>query len=289
MRSSATIQGRRVLITGAGAGIGKRLALDFAGHRPRRLILLDRDAEALERLTQEPALRECGVTVEFFTCDIGSKSEIETFVGQLGSSPLDLLINNAGVNYSGPFSSMRLEDFENVLAINLLGAVRLTHALLPRLLEGSDPSIVNVASLAGLVAGPGMCAYSTSKFALVGFSEALRKELRGKVHVCTICPGLVRTDIARNTLFNAKGDDGGDGVERSSQTDRMDEILKKFGATPEKISKIVMESVAGKKSLVLINAESYFAYYLKMLFPALSDSVWNLGYQKLINMGVFKR
>jgi len=131
------------------------------------------------------------------TADVSSRGELEDALSEIqaANGPVDVLVNNAGTGAYGPFATSDLANLENALAINYLGTVYGTHALLPGMLERRRGHVVNISSVAGRVATPGECAYSGSKFAVVGFTQALAMELRGTgVGASMILPGPVDTN-----------------------------------------------------------------------------------------------
>lgn len=190
-----TLAGRTAFLTGAAAGIGLALARALSSGGCH-LFLVDRDAEGLARLRTE--LSGCGVRVQTAVCDLSDAAAVDGVVlsalEQTGG--IDLLINNAGVCCYGPTDQMTQAQWDWLLSINLLAPIRITQQLLPHLLLREDPHIVNMCSISGLVAGGRLAAYHTSKFGLVGFTEALRAEYgRRGVGVTAICPGPVLTNL----------------------------------------------------------------------------------------------
>ena len=186
---------RTALITGAASGIGFGLATALAKERCN-LILVDVNAAGLATATT--ALASAPGRVDTIVCDLANPAAIEPMLQQverLCDAP-DLLINNAGIAIYGPTNEMTQEQWDRVLQINLLAPVQITNRLLPRMLLLDDPHIVNICSISGLVAGGRCAAYHTSKFGLVGFTEALRAEFgRRGVGVTAICPGPVLTPL----------------------------------------------------------------------------------------------
>ncbi len=273
------IKNNHVFITGASAGIGRQLALDLAIKEGCRLTLLDRDLEGLEQLRAEIKARGTSeAAVNLIRCDVASPAGIAAARSATNGEAIDILINSAGIFYSGAFEAMKIEDFAQLIDVDLMGTVRITHALLPQIKR----TIVNISSLAGLIGSPGMCAYSTAKFGIVGFSQALGAELKGRIHVCTVCPSFVKTDIAKNTLFN---DDSG-GPPREQTVAEMNKLLNKIGSDPEKVSKIVIKAIGQRKKLVLINPDAYFIYYINKLMPGASGALIRGVYNTLIKKGI---
>src|SRR5262249_10192816 len=156
-----------------------------------------------------------------------------------------------------PLLATREEDWEWILAVNVRAPIRLTRALLPAMLERGQGQLVFTASMAGLVGAPGMLAYSTTKFALVGFAESLRLELEGAgVAVTVVCPGYVRTNLHRATRYaNA-------GFQRF-----LDAPPSWYGVSKEHAARAIAEGIAERDPLVLIGAEK-LGWWLKRISPA---------------------
>lgn len=192
------IQGGVGLVTGAASGIGAALALALA-RRSCVLVLVDRDAAGLEATAA--AAQAAGVPVETRILDLADAGAIRALPAAVEArfGRLDLLVNNAGVALGGRFAEIHLDDFEWLMDVNLRAVVRMCHAFLPMLLARPNAQIVNLSSLFGLIAPPGQVAYATSKFAVRGFSEALRHEHAGTgLGVSVVHPGGVATAIARD-------------------------------------------------------------------------------------------
>ncbi len=187
--------GGTAVVTGAASGIGEQLAHALAA-RGSDLVLLDRDAERLAAAAA--AVRRPGRAVTPLVADLAAHDLAAVARRVLDAAPRPtLLVNNAGIALAGRFDQMTLEQFDEVMAVNFRAPVALTHALLPALVAQPGSHVVNVSSLFGPIAPPGQTAYCASKFALRGFSEALRLELLDQgVGVTTVHPGGVRTRIA---------------------------------------------------------------------------------------------
>lgn len=188
------------LLTGAAHGIGEQLALGLAG-RGSRLVLLDRDADGLASVAQRLRESHPDLAVSTLCVDLADRAErAEATASVVAAHPdLTLLINNAGVALGGYFEHVTLAEFEWVMEVNFAVPVALTHALLPTLLANPGSHVVNMSSVFGLFGPPGQAAYSSSKFALRGFSEVLRAELADRqVGVTVVHPGGIRTQIAES-------------------------------------------------------------------------------------------
>jgi short-subunit dehydrogenase len=191
------------IVTGAASGIGEQLAHSLA-RRGSALALVDRDAERLELVAKEVRVAS-GRPVTCYITDLADDAATHALGDQLAAAHPDtaLLINNAGVALGGTFEQVSEEEFDWLLAINLRAVITLTRALLPVLRANPGSHLVNISSLFGLIAPPGQVAYATSKFAVRGFTEALRSELAGEVGVTVVHPGGIRTRIAETARVAA--------------------------------------------------------------------------------------
>src|SRR2546423_9193599 len=173
------IRGKKALLTGAASGIGRAIALALAA-QGADLYLIDIDEAGLELTARDAATR--GTEVVTAVCDLREASQISAAVRALLSrwGKLDILINNAGVLFYGPTHGMTDEQWDRVMAVNLAAPIQLARELLPTLLSAEDAHLVNVCSIFGLVSSRNIAAYQTSKYGLIGFTEALRTEYGGR-------------------------------------------------------------------------------------------------------------
>jgi len=238
------------LVTGAAGGIGEQLALGLA-QRGSDLVLMDRNAEGLAAVAARIGESHPGVAVQTQVVDLADRPALLAAAEQVaGEHPgLSLLVNNAGVALGGDFEHLSLEEFDWVMDINFRAPVALTHALLPRLLANPGSHIVNMSSLFGLIAPPGQSPYSSSKFALRGFSEALRTELAGRdVGVTVVHPGGVRTQIAASARIAERAPD-----RITAQVAGVDRLLR---YPPEKAAAEILSGVRRRRARVLIAPEA---------------------------------
>ena len=195
-----TLTGSRVLITGASQGIGRALAVAAAA-RGAKVIATARSAELLDELVRD--VRAAGGTIEPVVADITNADDrakmVSTATDKFGG--LDVLINNAGIGATGHFMDSEPDILRTIFETNYFGLVEVTRAFLPMLKAGKTPAIVNISSVVGKRALPARCLYSASKFAVQGFSEAIRAELaKDGVDVIVINPGLTQTNFSKNML-----------------------------------------------------------------------------------------
>ena len=184
------IHGSTALVTGATSGIGRATAIALA-RAGARVIVTGRNTQALAAIRDETD----GTAVP---ADLANPADIERLAATalLGPAPVEILVNNAGIGWEGPFAAMPPEKIDDLVAVNLLGAARLTRALLPAMLERGRGRIVNVASIAGHVGVRDEALYAATKAALLTFSEGLRYEVQASgVRVTTVSPGVVDTDF----------------------------------------------------------------------------------------------
>jgi short-subunit dehydrogenase len=204
-------RGKTVVITGGSRGLGLELARLLA-EEGANLGICARDEDELDRAQAE--LQQYGSSIYAQACDITDKNQVEHFIENVRQAigPVDVLINNAGVIIVTPYEHATEDDFREAMDTNFWAAFHMINAVLPQMLaRDKGPSgrgrIVNVTSFGGKVAVPHLLTYSTSKFAIVGYSEGLRAELqKDGIYVTTICPGLIRTGSPRNAIFKGQNE-----------------------------------------------------------------------------------
>jgi short-subunit dehydrogenase len=192
--------GGTALVTGAASGIGEALAAQLAA-RGSNLVLLDRDADRLAGVAAAVRAAHPTVSVATTVVDLSDDEATARAADELTAAHpgVTLLVNNAGVALGGRFDQVTLEEFDWVMAVNFRSVVRLTHAFLPVLKAHPGAHLVNVSSVFGIFAPAGQAAYSASKFAVRGFTEAIRHELtENGVGVTVVHPGGIKTRIAES-------------------------------------------------------------------------------------------
>jgi short-subunit dehydrogenase len=188
------LRGAVVVVTGASAGIGRATALAFA-RSGSLLVLSARRQDLLDDLARE--IERHGGRAQPVPADVTSGTEVAGLAEKVlaAHGRCDVLVNSAGVPGGGPFADVAPERIDSIVRTNLLGLLAVTRAFLPAMLDAGRGYVVNVASIAGLVALPGAAVYSATKHAVVAFSEALDGEVRDRgVRVTAVNPGLVRTE-----------------------------------------------------------------------------------------------
>lgn len=261
---TSNLRGRTVLVTGAGSGIGRELAL-LAARRGANLVVCDVDEPGLAEV--ESAVRDRGPGVLARQVDVASREQMRDFAEAVHAEagPVDLLINNAGVGLGAGFLDTELEDWDWILGVNVLGVVHGCHFFVPRMVErGAGGHVVNLSSMAGFFATPSLSAYSATKFAVLGFSEALREELRPHgIGVTAICPGLINTPITRTA--RARGS-----LADPAARERAVALYARRGYGPDRVARNILRAVERDRTVVPVAAEAWIAYALKRVSPRLA-------------------
>ena len=271
-------QNKVAVITGAGSGIGRALARDLAA-AGARLALSDVNQVGLQETADSLGLGSDRLITEAF--DVADRDAFYAFAervtGHFGAA--HLVFNNAGVALGATVEDMSYEDFEWLMGINFWGVVHGTKAFLPHLKAAGDGHIVNVSSVFGLIGVPTQSAYNASKFAVRGFTEALRQELEmegGRVSCTSVHPGGIKTNIARNARMGA-------GVEKiTGDVDKARRDFEKmFRTTPEEASQTILEGVKGNKRRVLIGSDARAIDSMQRLMPTAYQRIMVAG-QKMM-------
>lgn len=270
--------GKRVLITGAAGGVGTALALRLS-REGARLALADRDVPGLKVLADRFA-HGPGQLPEIYEVDLASPASLDSLCEALGDDPLDVLVNNAGIAPGGVFSQQAPATLDTVIDINLRAAMRLTQRLLPRLLARPRAAVANVASAAGLLGPGGLAAYAASKFGLVGFSEALRAELRGRVGVSVVCPAFVQTDIMHHTVAIT-----GEGAESQ---DALSALAHRYGLPPDRVARATLDAIRHDRGRVVPGALPHLLLALRALSPDLADLANHRLFRLLSEQGALR-
>ena len=259
--------GKLALVTGAASGIGRATALAFA-RAGADLVVCDLNEAALEETAA--AARALGQRVLARRVDVASRDDVRAFADAVHREheAVDVLMNNAGVGLGGGFLETGLEDWEWVLSINLWGVIYGCHFFLPAMVRrGRGGHVVNVSSAAGFLAAAQLAAYSTTKFAVFGLSEALRDELLPhRIGVTTVCPGIINTAITRTARMLGR-------VNTEDARTALVSFYERRNYGPERVATAILKAVARNRPVAPVSPEAWFMYYLKRLAPRLTARV----------------
>lgn len=258
--SRFVFEGRTAVVTGAAGGIGRALAAGLAA-RGCHLALADIDAAGLAETAAGLAGDARRVTTR--RLDVADREDVKTFARevQLRHGGAALLFNNAGIAVGGTFERIAEADFDRVLAVNFDGVVAMSRAFLPQLLAADQAQLVNISSIFGVIAPPGQTAYCASKFAVRGFSNALRHELmHTRVGVTTVHPGGVATNIAASAKppADASPEEIAQAAARAA---------KALVMPPATAAEIILRGVARRRPRVLVGRDAHVLALLERLFP----------------------
>ena len=254
--------GARAVLTGAASGMGEQMELQLAD-RGAELVLVDRDAARLEGVAAQIGRQHPGTTVHLEVADLADTAAIDGLVQRILAvfPEIDLLVNNAGVALGGSFADLTAEEFDWVMAINFAAPVALCRGLLTALRGSAGGHIVNVSSLFGLIGPPGQSAYSSSKYALRGFSEVLRHELApAGIGVTTVHPGGIRTRIAETARVAANATPEQERAGKAA-------FSKLLTYPADKAAAQILQGVERRKGRVLIASSAVVPDLLVRLFP----------------------
>jgi short-subunit dehydrogenase len=263
-----SFSGGTAVVTGAASGIGEALAAQLAA-RGSSLVLVDRDKERLGDVADRLRRDHPALTVVTHLADLSDDEQTAALAETLAVEHPEttLLVNNAGVALGGRFDQVTLEEFDWVMAVNFRSVVRLTHAMLPVLKAHPGSHLVNVSSVFGIFAPAGQAAYSASKFAVRGFSEAVRHELaENGVGVTVVHPGGIKTRIAESART-------GSGVSVEEYEQGRKQFAKLLSMPPETAAAQIMAAIEKRRPRLLIGWSAKVPDVLVRLMPG---SYWKL-------------
>ena len=250
------IKGKTALVTGASRGIGKAISIELARVGIEHLILVARNRQKLAEVAKQ--IEATGVKVSTIALDLTQLSSINIAIARawITHKPIHLLVNCAGVAHQSTFLSSQAHKFQEEISLNLLGTIEITRAMAKRMVNQKEGTIVNVSSLMGKVAAPTMSTYSATKFALVGFTQALRSELaEHNIEVIALLPTLTDTEMASN--------------------------LKLFRwvipMTAEKVARALVSGLHKNRREILVGWQSYLAVLCQRIFPWLLEKIMMLS------------
>ncbi len=246
------IQGKTALITGASRGIGRAIALELAQRGIQRILLIARDRHRLQEVAFE--VEQAGSEAVILPLDLTHPTEVNVSIAQAWRDygPIHLLVNCAGVAHQTPFLKSKLCNVQEEIAINLIGMYSITRLIARRMVAQQEGTIVNVSSLMGKVASPTMATYSATKFAILGFTQALRRELASQnIKVLALLPTLTDTDMVRHFQW----------------------FRWVVPMSPQQVAKVFVDGLIQERSEILVGWQSHLAVWCSYLAPGLLEKV----------------
>ena len=241
--------GKVAVVTGAGSGIGQALAIELA-RSGARVAISDVNTEGLA--ATEERLKAIGAQVKADRLDVTEREAFELYADAVKEhfGKVNQIYNNAGIAFAGDIEVSPFKDIEKVMDVDFWGVVNGTKVFLPHLVESGDGHVINISSVFGLFSLPGQAAYNAAKFAVRGFTEALRQEMMAAGHpvkVTTVHPGGIRTNIARNMTT----------VEAVNKHELAKTFDNKLASTsPEKAARVILDGVRKNRARVLVGADA---------------------------------
>ncbi len=245
---AGTFAGKVAAITGAGSGIGQALAVELA-RRGAKLAISDVDATGLARTEQQ--IRAVGATVRADRLDVTERETVLAYADDVRRhfGSVNQIYNNAGIAFMGDIEVMTFEDLERVMNVDYWGVVNGTKAFLPHLIASGDGHVVNISSMYGLFAVQGQAAYNSAKFAVRGFTEALRQEMAVADHpvkVTCVHPGYIKTPLIRNATTATD-------LDKNALATVFDKVAI---TSPRRTAKMIARAVERDKARVLPGADA---------------------------------
>jgi NADP-dependent 3-hydroxy acid dehydrogenase YdfG len=241
--------GKVAVVTGAGSGIGQALAIELA-RSGAKLAISDVDTEGLA--ATEERLKAIGAPVKADRLNVTEREAFHLYADDVKNhfGKVNQIYNNAGIAFTGDVEISQYKDIERVMDVDFWGVVNGTKAFLPHLIESGDGHVVNVSSVFGLFSVPGQAAYNAAKFAVRGFTEALRQEMilaQHPVKVTTVHPGGIKTAIARNAT-------AAEGLDAEQLANVFDKKLASM--SPRRAAVVILDGVRKNKARVLIGNDA---------------------------------
>jgi NADP-dependent 3-hydroxy acid dehydrogenase YdfG len=241
--------GKVAVVTGAGSGIGQALAIEL-GRSGAKVAICDVDLEGLAQTEEQ--LKAIGAPVKSDRLDVTEREAFLAYADAVNEhfGKVNQIYNNAGIAFTGDIEVSQFKDIERVMDVDYWGVVNGTKAFLPYVIASGDGHIINVSSVFGLFSVPGQAAYNAAKFAVRGFTEALRQEMilaRHPVAVTTVHPGGIKTGIARNAT-------AAEGLDRDELAKLFDKRLAR--TSPRRAAQVILDAVRKKKARVLVGMDA---------------------------------
>jgi len=275
-RPASIFKSKVAVITGAGSGIGKGLAEELAS-RGAYVVISDINTERVQKVSDDIVRLEGKVTA--LTLDVSDYAAVKKMIDNTVTTHgrIDYIFNNAGIAIGGPAKDFSIDDWRNVIDVNLNGVVYGVAVAYPIMVNQGFGHIINTASIAGLAPLLGTASYVTSKYGVVGLSNALRIEgAEHGVKVSVVCPGYVRTSI-----FN---DSKNINIDRQN----LKALPDRVGVTSEECAKIILSGVERNDAFIVVTLFAKFLWALNRISPDLVIGIMKRQYGKAVEKGIIK-
>jgi len=260
------IPGKLALITGAGAGIGRATAVELARHGARKVVIVDRDLAAANETAD--AVRAACAEAAVYQADVSDEESMNDLAAQVldDHGVVDILVNNAGIGMAGRFLETSSANWEDIIGVNVRGVISGSRSFGAQMVErGEGGTIINVASASAYLPSKSMVAYSTTKAAVLAFSESLRADFADEgIAVTAVCPGFVNTDIAKNTVYAGMSAD-----EQERARGKADAAYRRRNYTPEATAEAIVKAIRTRPAVLPIAAESRIGYAMRRISPSM--------------------
>jgi NAD(P)-dependent dehydrogenase (short-subunit alcohol dehydrogenase family) len=257
------LEGKTVVVTGAGSGIGRATALACA-RAGAQIAACDVDQARLDALVRELGDRALVVR----KVDVADRGQMKAFADAVHAvvAGADVVVNNAGVAVAGTFVDTSLDDWDWLVGINLRGVVHGCHFFVPRMVDRRSGHVINIASILGMCSAPNATAYVASKFAVLGFTRSLRAELAPhQIGVTAICPGMIATSIMADSRMS------------SAFSRRRSRVVDRFkqGAPPERVAETILEALRTNPAIRTVGRDAWTLHQLLKLSPEAAQWLGN--------------
>jgi short-subunit dehydrogenase len=260
------VRGKLALVAGSGAGIGRATAVELARQGARKVVIVDRDAAAAN--DSADAVRAACAEAAVYRVDVSDDAAMNDLAAQVLNEHgvVDILVNNAGIGMAGRFLETSPANWDDIMGVNVRGVIAGSRAFGAQMVErGEGGTIINVASAAAYIPSKSMVAYSTTKAAVLGFSESLRADLADEgITVTAVCPGFVNTNIAKSTVYA-----GMTAEQQDRAREKADAAYRRRNYTPEATAKAIVKAVKTGPAVLPIAAESRVGYAMRRISPSM--------------------
>ena len=260
------VRGKLALVTGAGAGIGRATAVELARQGARKVVIVDRDLAAANETAD--AVRAACAESAVYQADVSDEAAMNNLAAQVRNDHgvVDILVNNAGIAMAGRFLETTSAHWDAIVGVNVRGVISGSRAFGAQMVErGEGGAIINIASASAFLPSKSMVAYSTTKAAVLGFSESLRADLADEgIAVTAVCPGFVNTNLAKSTVYA-----GMTSEQQDRAREKADAAYRRRNYTPEATAKAIVKAVRTGPPVLPVAAEARIGYVMRRISPSM--------------------